>query len=70
MGDGLPSWSVEEAAAFIAEQVDAPASAEDVLADVKGAYRQAARRLHPDVGGNPELFRRLEHARRIVEAAQ
>jgi hypothetical protein len=68
IGTGLPSWSVEEAAAFIAEQAGAPASAEDVLADVKGAYRQAAKRLHPDVGGNPELFRRLEHARRIIEA--
>lgn len=69
MGDGLPSWSIEEAALFIAEQADMPATVEDVLADVKGAFRVAAKRLHPDVGGDPDLFRRLEHARRIVEAA-
>jgi hypothetical protein len=78
MGTGEPPWSVEEAAAFISENsVESPLSGrpcftpEEVLLNEgkrKAAYRLAARRLHPDAGGDPAAFRRLEHARRIVEA--
>jgi hypothetical protein len=34
---------------------------------VTAAYRAAARRLHPDVGGDPALFRRLIEARDLLE---
>lgn len=29
--------------------------------------KEAAKRLHPDVGGDPELFRRLTEARDLIE---
>lgn len=32
------------------------------------AYRKAARKLHPDAGGSPELWARLDEARRVMEA--
>jgi hypothetical protein len=31
-------------------------------------YRRGARKLHPDAGGDPELFRRLTEARDLLEA--
>ncbi|KAI0317747.1 DnaJ domain-containing protein [Amylostereum chailletii] len=31
-------------------------------ADLKKAYRQKALRLHPDKGGDPELFKEVTHA--------
>lgn len=31
------------------------------------AYRQAAKRLHPDVGGSPEAFRRLNEAKAVLD---
>jgi hypothetical protein len=34
------------------------------------AYRNAARRLHPDVGGDPEDFKRLNAARDLIDAAR
>ncbi|QBI19386.1 molecular chaperone DnaJ [Egibacter rhizosphaerae] len=33
----------------------------------ENAWREAAKRLHPDAGGNPEAFRRLEEAKRMLD---
>lgn len=37
--------------------------------NIRSAYRAAARRLHPDVGGSREDWDRLEQARILLEAA-
>jgi hypothetical protein len=37
---------------------------------VKSAYRAAARRVHPDVGGQVEAFQRLEQAMTVLAAAE
>lgn len=70
--------TVDDAARFIARWAD---TNDDKLASVAAEiidrpgvratlYRQAASRLHPDVGGDPALFRRLTDARNLIEAAQ
>lgn len=73
MGAGM---SVEEAAAFLAEQAciatgePTQCNAADVMTD-RGAwaYRTAAKVLHPDAGGDPALFGRLTDARRVLETS-
>lgn len=69
---GAP-MTVEEAAAFIAEHSDEPEGrAVDVADDPSFAlvlFKQAARRLHPDHGGDAALFRRLTEARQLLEAS-
>lgn len=35
---------------------------------IERAYRRAAKRLHPDVGGDPELFRLLQDAKAVLDA--
>jgi hypothetical protein len=37
---------------------------------IAGLYRRAARKLHPDAGGDAELFHKLQDARRVLEGAQ
>jgi hypothetical protein len=37
--------------------------------DPRGVLRRAAKRAHPDVGGDPTTFRRFEAARRLVLGA-
>lgn len=67
--------SVEDAAAFIAAQLDGW-TAGDLLDDretphvpsVVNAYRLAAKTLHPDAGGDPEKFKLLTEAKRMLEA--
>lgn len=75
LGSGVPMppagfASVEEAARFIAEYSDDPAGRlVDVAADPSFAtalYREAAKRLHPDAGGDPALFVRLGQARQFL----
>ncbi len=34
-----------------------------------GTYRHAARRLHPDIGGDPGLFQQLTQAKHVLEQA-
>jgi hypothetical protein len=34
-----------------------------------GTFVEAAKRLHPDVGGEPQLFQRLMEARKVLEGA-
>jgi hypothetical protein len=71
------AMTVEDAARFLAEhgQPDGGAvfTAERLLADrpewAALAYRTAARRLHPDAGGKPEDFHRLQEAKRLVDTA-
>jgi len=65
--------SKEEAAAFIVAAAGiAPVPDEirkviDVPTYRAGAFRLAAKRLHPDAGGDPSEFARLEAARKLVE---
>lgn len=67
------AMTVEDAARFLAEQAcitrDDPTAlnAADVLPDPSYAYRLAAKRLHPDVGGDPALFRRLQDAKELLD---
>lgn len=65
-----PQLTVEAAARFIAEHA-VDVTAEDVLEQWRQgrttAYRVAARKLHPDYGGDPALFVRLQEARRLLD---
>ena len=65
------AMSFEEAARFIARQAwpDAEIDEQGVIDDLDTAFRAAAKRLHPDQGGDPELFRKLTEAREIIEKA-
>lgn len=71
MGPATSTMTVEEAARFIAAHSDSP---EDRLVDVEAdpffataLYREAAKRLHPDAGGDPELFKRLVEAKDVLD---
>ncbi len=63
--------TVEQAAQFISEQSTAgglPVDPDDVVGPFRqDAYRSAARRLHPDTGGNHEAFARLQQAKRVLD---
>ena len=64
--------TVEDAAAFILEHCGNPDRAEAVEWDPLFAltlYKDAAKRLHPDVGGDEALFKRLNDAKRVLEEA-
>lgn len=72
LGDGVPMgagpMTVEQAAAFVAEH--SPAAAHAILDGGRVrvmALRFAARRLHPDNGGDPAQFARLQDAREVLE---
>jgi hypothetical protein len=59
----------EEAAKLLAGEPTAPWSAGDILHSpgiAASAYRWAAKKHHPDLGGDAELFRRLTAARDIL----
>lgn len=63
--------TVEEAAQYLAGVGLGERDAwVDVLTDPNVAYRRAARTLHPDVGGDPDAFRRLEQAKAILDQHQ
>lgn len=75
--------SLEEAAAFLIEHgerggytgppiptkdlIDAGPITGEIVADY---YRLAAKRLHPDAGGDPEQFKRLTEAKRMLDEAR
>lgn len=62
---GPATMTIEEAARFIAEHGLHP-----IIGDpdsVDRAYRLAAKRLHPDAGGDAVLFARLQDAREVLE---
>lgn len=78
-GDTGGLMAVEDAVRFIAEHSDhdegdlwfSPENLAQCLPDptsVQTAYRVAAKRLHPDAGGDPELFRRLREAKQLLDA--
>lgn len=73
-GAALPDFdSLEEAAAFLVKHGELDAEPDDLLGEpglVALAYRRAARTLHPDAGGDQELFARLGEARRMVETSR
>jgi len=48
--------------------LDVPVDASE--ADLKKAYRKKALRLHPDKGGDPELFKEVTHAYEVLSDAQ
>jgi len=55
------------AAFFLAKQSDMDSS--EILASAdhrEAAFRTAAKRLHPDVGGNAEDFKKLQTARKLL----
>jgi hypothetical protein len=70
---GGSTMTVDEAARFIAEHSDDPAGRLVDVADdplfALALYRDAAKTLHPDAGGDPELFKRLQDAKAILDQA-
>lgn len=67
--------TIEEAARFIAEHATDDGGWQRFDSDdvdgpwLKDAYRLAAKRLHPDNGGDPALFQQLQDAKRLLEGA-
>jgi hypothetical protein len=83
LGAGTPmpaasTMTVEEAARFIADHADLePLGPDDtpwwqLIVEEPDAlasgYRRAAKILHPDAGGDAELFKRLQEAKQLLEA--
>ncbi|WP_116996350.1 hypothetical protein [Desertimonas flava] len=64
--------SVDEAALFVARVADLPTpfTLSHVLRDLAHLYRRAARKLHPDVGGDENDFKRLQIAYGVLCAAR
>ena len=83
IGAGVPmpaaTMTVEEAARFIVTHADLPLLGPDDIpwekiivedsTSLTQAFRQAAKRLHPDVGGNAADFRRLTEALELLDKA-
>jgi hypothetical protein len=72
-GTPMPAakMTVEEAVALLREQ-SGWRGAFDPYADrihIDVAYRGAAKRNHPDQGGDPEMFRRITEARDLLKGA-
>ena len=70
---GSPSGEVsaDDAARILAGYADAGVTADAVLMDAgvrAAAYRQAARRTHPDHGGDPAAFAQVTDARELLDA--
>lgn len=75
------AMTAEEAAAFLIEYGEVegcpdPWTVDALLDDtgpaareiLAGYFRRASKKLHPDAGGDPELFRKLSIARELLEA--
>lgn len=63
------STSVQDAAAFVAWVVGTPEAWDTYLADpavLRKDVREAAKRLHPDHGGDAESFARLQRCREVL----
>jgi hypothetical protein len=73
------AMTVEEAARLLAAESGEGWESEDLLVEVgygdsdheriSTAYRMAAKKHHPDNGGDPELFRKLTVARDLLVAS-
>lgn len=73
IGDGstppATSMTIEEAAELLVVAANVDMLVSDVVADghlASGLWRKAARLHHPDVGGDPDKFRRLTTARNLL----
>jgi hypothetical protein len=71
MGAGdEPKMTAEDAARLLIDAADeAVAGPLDIIegrVDATSIYREAAKRHHPDVGGDPDLFRKLTEARDLL----
>lgn len=73
---GRPEFTLESAAAFLIEHGEWGGSPgdpafliDDALAPelIATYYRAASRTLHPDAGGDPDLFVQLGEARRVLD---
>ena len=70
---GPAPMTVDEAAAFMAEHADPdhqiPGMARTLTHGrmVEATYKTAAKRLHPDAGGDTELFQQLQDAKRVLD---
>lgn len=69
---GAAPMSIDEAAAFIAlHSGDPNLGAFEVLQTWAecgaSSYRMAAKRLHPDAGGDPQLFKQLQEAKEVLD---
>lgn len=58
------STSVQEAVEFVAHHAEL--TEEDVVANPERACRLAAKRVHPDHGGDAETFNRLQHCLQVL----
>lgn len=76
MPAGDTAMTVEDAARFILERGGVPdmrPSDRGIRAVIASPvarepfYRKAAKRLHPDAGGDPALFQRLQEAKRVLD---
>jgi hypothetical protein len=61
--------SVDDAVIFIGQWAwgQPDVDPQEVVDDLDAAFRAASKRLHPDTGGDPALFRRLITARQIIK---
>lgn len=62
--------SVEAAARWIVDALNAGDDPEQLVKDVdeyRGAYRRAARLLHPDTGGDTKRWSQLQEARQLLD---
>lgn len=68
---GPAQMTVETAAAFMALHAWGPdIDPQEAIDDPAGAYRAAAKVLHPDAGGDPALFLQLKKAKAVVTRHQ
>lgn len=70
-GGSTSTMTAEDAAEFLAHACGGACSARALLqsaVNIVPAYREAARRLHPDTGGSAEGFQRLQDAKRVLDA--
>lgn len=74
-GESEGDLTVEDAARFLIKHGEwggEPGDPSDLIANpsiARAYYREAAKRIHPDAGGDPERFRRLQVAKDVLEDA-
>lgn len=73
--NGHQTMTPEQAARFIIDNCGAsiPAQSKELIENSEYAdllYKLAAKRLHPDKGGDAEQFQKLEEARRVLREVQ
>jgi hypothetical protein len=66
--------TLEEAAGFLFMMSGTAIKPQDLILGNQigreAAYRSAAKRLHPDVGGSTETFQKLQEAKRILDGVR